>query len=465
MLRRRVPPRRSCGCSSQLALTVSAVVMTMHVRAFEAPPCSIDCVCEESDGGGKSWDLSAISGTYTTTDEDEREYWLDVCGDVDDVPDLCLEATPTIDAAMVMRTDESFCNQLGPSFDALPSDDLVVTATGDGARLLFGYTSQASGQRRTLTLSLLCDPEATGSSPNEAVCDDEECNDVSVDWLTETVCDPDPDPDPDLPPPPPPPPTSVGELDWVYYLSGSLGLAVCVSGGAYVSWRRGGDTDHQSFNKAPVSATQVMPWSKREKKKKSSRHGKKSVRKSEYEPIPALATAPTVSSSAVKAASKDHIGLLSGGRLRGEDRYPKKSDMRRWSGKKQTADIEAEAEGESEVVPERTDGLGRRGGRLTMGADVVCEIDAVTGRDEDGNAVGGSSSKRKGRSWGRTRKHKRPEEKPRPSSSEQHKKDPAEGAPFVASPNFDGARRGYEYKGGALGVGYYKERPAQSAVL
>ena len=91
-----------------------------------------------------------------------------------------------------------------------------------------------------------------------------------------------------------------------------------------------------------------------------------------------------------------------------------------------------------------------------MGAEILCEIEAVPG------------SKRKGRSWGR--KHKQAEEKPRPSPREPNGSKEAawyasEGAPFVASPKFIGARRGYEYKYGALGVGYYKQRPAQSAVL
>jgi len=36
---------------------------------------------------------------------------------------------------------------------------------------------------------------------------------------------------------------------------------------------------------------------------------------------------------------------------------------------------------------------------------------------------------------------------------------------FEASEKFVGARRGYEYKAGALGIGYYRTEPAQSAVL
>ena len=336
----------------------------------------------------------------------------------------------------------------------------VVAAAGDGARFVFAHTSQASGQRRTLTLSLLCDPEATGSSPNEAVCDDDDCNDVSVDWLTAAVCRP------GFPPSPPPPwDDSPSGHAWPLYLAGSLGLVVCVSSGGYAWWHRGGEPAQHLFNKAPGMAQITPSWSKREKKKKSSRHRKSSVtRKSEYEPIPtaaaaaaaaAAAVSPMVSSAAVKAASKDQIGLLREGRLRGEDRYPKKSDLRRWSEAKQQAEAEAEAEAEI-LPPERTAGLGRRGGRLTMGAEILCEIEAVPG------------SKRKGRSWGR--KHKQEEEKPRPSLREPNGSKEAawyasEGAPFVASPKFIGARRGYEYKYGALGVGYYKQRPAQSAVL
>ena len=125
MARQRGPARICRGYGGRrLASAVAAVAA--HVQALaEAAPCSVDCVCEESGGGGESWDLSPISGTYTTTDGDEREYWLDVCGNIDAVPELCLESTPTIDAAMVMRTDGSFCNQMGPSFADLPSDDLV----------------------------------------------------------------------------------------------------------------------------------------------------------------------------------------------------------------------------------------------------------------------------------------------------------------------------------------------------
>ena len=130
MARQRGPARICRGYGGRrLASAVAAVAA--HVQALaEAAPCSVDCVCEESGGGGESWDLSPISGTYTTTDGDEREYWLDVCGNIDAVPELCLESTPTIDAAMVMRTDGSFCNQMGPSFADLPSDDLVrLTST------------------------------------------------------------------------------------------------------------------------------------------------------------------------------------------------------------------------------------------------------------------------------------------------------------------------------------------------
>lgn len=88
-------------------------------------------------------------------------------------------------------------------------------------------------------------------------------------------------------------------------------------------------------------------------------------------------------------------------------------------------------------------------------------------RSRSESEVNGKSASIHGHSWGRARKHKRLE-KPRPSTHGHDQKSGVherEGVPSVASAKFTGDRRGYEFKAGVLGMGYYKQRPAESAVL
>jgi hypothetical protein len=153
------------------------------------------------------------------------------------------------------------------------------------------------------------------------------------------------------------------------------------------------------MNIDPKGSGAIMPWAKREKKEKPSRKEKKSRRK-DYEKIAAVdengddLTAGIQKTNA-KAAAKDHIGLLapkhsskskpkpaslpglrpsSGGgtsKLGGDDRFPTKRDHKKWEAKQR----EERQQAGGDDGPERNDGVGRRGGRLTMGDDVVVEVE------------------------------------------------------------------------------------------
>ena len=230
------------------------------------------------------------------------------------------------------------CEQLAPSFDSADAgDDLQVTALSEGSggvRLAYSFTGSVGLPVRELTLDLLCDPDATGTAPDDAVCEDFQCLEVSVQWSTAAACsddpepeDPEPEPEPDdLPPAPPPPGGDDGDEEDgvdVYIIVIGAVAGLCVIQGMWLVLRdrcAGGSdqqrTRRQSMNIDPKGGTgssAIMPWAKREKKDKTSSHKENKSKRRDYEKIEnenGDDLTDWIRKSNAKAAAKDQIGML-----------------------------------------------------------------------------------------------------------------------------------------------------------
>lgn len=153
--------------------------------------CNSDCVCI-AEGGAPKWDLQALGGTRTA-DGAGGSYRLNLCGNIDPVPNECLAMNPSVVAAQAVRLANGFCNQVGPDYaTADPADDLQLVAPFlGGARFQFAFTSQASGARRSLRVDVVCDHAAEISGPGEVKDvggSGEPGDNVQLEWRTVAVC-------------------------------------------------------------------------------------------------------------------------------------------------------------------------------------------------------------------------------------------------------------------------------------
>ena len=193
-----------------LARPLLLAALSAVSRAQVCPPaagsgCNSNVImCQCTDSAGTPWDVNALRGLQTTTGPNaaggDWTYRLNLCGDVDPIAPGCALS------AQALREDEAqtVCELLG-----LPqqSDRPRVTPTVDGISLCFEFGTGAN--QRSLTVNLVCDGAAGGAGQLGLV--GSSGVDVTVNWLTDTVCGgpgpaPEPDPDPDPPPPPEPAP-------------------------------------------------------------------------------------------------------------------------------------------------------------------------------------------------------------------------------------------------------------------
>ena len=109
----------------------------------------------------------------------------------------------------------------------------------------------------------------------------------------------------------------------------------------------------------------------------------------------------------VAGSSKNKLG--------GDDRFPTKRIFKKWEAKQQEERQQCSGSDSGEDDDVRVDGVGRRGGKLTMGDDVVMEVDVDRGERSNSKSKskrGSSSRKDKDRDKKSGRK-----EKPKPGAA------------------------------------------------